>query len=162
MINRKVSAPSRDPAVNPERRLRYTHRYDLGDIGIVRKLSAMIDDCPPGRLAPMQLAERTVVGARLADRDGYAVGDAAFAALREHGNPYHLAHGLPDRAGYLTRLCGTAAAGTAISEGPRHRRALALPATAGPGRRPGLHRTADRGPVVTTPGPEESTTARDR
>jgi hypothetical protein len=32
----------------------------------------MIDDCPPGHLAPMQLAERTLVRARLADRDGYA------------------------------------------------------------------------------------------
>jgi hypothetical protein len=46
--------------------------YNLGDIAAVRELLAMIDDCPPGHLAPMQLAERTLVRARLADRDGYA------------------------------------------------------------------------------------------
>jgi len=53
-------------AVNPERRRRYTHRYDLGDVGIVRKLPAMIDNCPPAHLAPMQLAENTEpqIGAR--------------------------------------------------------------------------------------------------
>ena len=106
--------------MNPERRRGYTHRYDLGDISIVRESPAMIDDCPPGHLAPMQLAERTVVGAHLADRDGSAAGDAAFAApigaLREHRNPCHLAHSPPDHAEYLTRLDDTAAAGTAISE----------------------------------------------
>jgi hypothetical protein len=61
--------------------------YDLGDIAAVRELLAMIDDCPPRHLAPRLLAERTLVHARLADRDGYAAADPAFAAvgaLREH------------------------------------------------------------------------------
>jgi hypothetical protein len=80
----------------------------------------MIDDCPPGLLAPMQLAGRTLIRARLADRDGYAAAGAAFAgaigALRVHGTPYHLADGLLDHAGYLTRLGDAEAAETAISE----------------------------------------------
>jgi hypothetical protein len=76
----------------------------------------MIDDCPPVHLAPMQLAERTVVGAHLADRDGYAAFAAPIGGLRERSNPYHLAHGPLDHAEYLTRLDDTAAAGTAISE----------------------------------------------
>jgi len=80
----------------------------------------MIDDCPPGLLAPMQLVGRTLIRARLADGGGYAAADAAFAgaisALREHGTPYHLAHGLFDRAGYLTQPGDTEAAETASSE----------------------------------------------
>jgi hypothetical protein len=71
-----IARPGRESGTAPS----LTHRYDLGDIGIVRKLPAMIDDCPPGHLAPMHLAERTVVGAYLADRGGYAVGDAALAS----------------------------------------------------------------------------------
>ena len=61
--------------------------YDLGDIAAVRELLAMIDDCPPRRLAPRLLAGCTLVHACLADRDGYAAADPAFAAvgaLREH------------------------------------------------------------------------------
>jgi len=98
--------------------------YDLGDIAAVRELLAMIDDRPPGHLAPMLLAERTLVHARLADRDGHAAAGPAFAAIGP----------LRD------------AADTAISEVSDVARVPPLPATAGPGRRPDARRTADRGP----------------
>jgi hypothetical protein len=126
----------------------------------------MIDDCPSGHLAPVQLAERTLVRARLADRDGYAAAYAAFAAaisaLRGHSTPSHLAHGLLDRAGYFTRLGDTQAAGTAISEA-RHT-AGRLRCQPLPGRAADLTPAELRigVPVVTAPGPEESATARDR
>ena len=55
--------------------------YDLGDIAAVRELLAVIDDCPPRHLAPGLLGERMLVHAGLADRDGYAATDPAFAAI---------------------------------------------------------------------------------
>ncbi|MGH3172955.1 MAG: hypothetical protein ACRDPF_03700 [Streptosporangiaceae bacterium] len=121
----------------------------------------MIDDCPPGHLAPVQSAERTLVRARLANRDGYAAA-VAGSALREHSTPYHLAHGLLEHAGYLTGLGEAEAAGTAISEA----RAIAgrLRCQPVPDRAAGLMPAELRigVPVVTAPGPEESVTARDR
>jgi hypothetical protein len=139
--------------------------YDLGDIAAVRELLAMIDDCPPRHLAPRLLSERALARARLADRDGSAAADPAFAALgalRVHSTLTSLAHCLLDHVGYLTRLGEVEAAETAISQAREVARAPALPATAGPGRRPDARGTADRGPMVTAPGPEESATARHR
>ncbi|HEV3294923.1 MAG TPA: hypothetical protein VG123_38585, partial [Streptosporangiaceae bacterium] len=71
----------------------------------------------------MLRAERDLARARLAADDatdtatdngtGFA---AAITGLRELSTPYHLAHGLLDHAGYLTRLGETEAAAAAISE----------------------------------------------
>ena len=41
---------------------------------------------------------------------------AAIAGLCQHSTPYHLAHGLLDYAGYLSRLDGDEAAGAIIGE----------------------------------------------
>ncbi len=60
---------------------RYRRAYDLGEIATAHELLAMIDDCPLRHLAPRLLAERTLVRARLADRDGYAAAGPAFAAI---------------------------------------------------------------------------------
>ena len=80
----------------------------------------MLDDCPPGHLAPMLRAERDLVRARLAASDGEQAAGASFAAavsgMREHSTPYHLAHGLLDHAAYLIRLGDADAAETAVSE----------------------------------------------
>lgn len=80
----------------------------------------MFEDCPPVHLAPMQLPERTLVRTRLADRDGCAAVDAAFAAalgaLRQHGTPYQLAHGLLGHTRLPKPSRGTKAAETVIGE----------------------------------------------
>jgi class 3 adenylate cyclase/tetratricopeptide (TPR) repeat protein len=82
--------------------------HDLGDTAASRELLDMLDDCPPGHLAPVLRAERDLVRARLADSDGDSAAGAAFAAaidiLRQLSTPYHLAHGLLDHARHLTRL----------------------------------------------------------
>jgi class 3 adenylate cyclase/tetratricopeptide (TPR) repeat protein len=94
--------------------------FDLEDTAAIRELLAMLDNCPPGHLAPMQRAERDLVRARLAAGDGRPAAAAPFAAaiesLRQRSTPYHLAHGLLDYAGYLTRLNDSGAAETAIAE----------------------------------------------
>jgi hypothetical protein len=69
----------------------------------------------------MQRAERDLARARLAaaedDPDAAAAAfTAAIKALRQHSTPYHLAHGLLDHAGYLTRLGDAQAAAAAIGE----------------------------------------------
>jgi hypothetical protein len=68
----------------------------------------------------MLRAERDLARARLAARDGAPDAEAALAAavdgLREHGTPYHLAHGLLDHAQHLTRLHDADAAEAAIGE----------------------------------------------
>ena len=68
----------------------------------------------------MQRAERDLARARLTSADDGPASGAAFAAaiagLRQHSTPYHLAHGLLDHAGYLTRLGDAEAATTAASE----------------------------------------------
>ena len=68
----------------------------------------------------MQRAERDLVRARLAATGGDPAAAASFVAaisgLRELSTPYHLAHGLLDHAGYLTRLGNTQAAAAAIGE----------------------------------------------
>ncbi len=94
--------------------------FDLDDTGVTRELLTLLGSYQPGQLAPMLQAERDLVRARLAARDNDQAAAAPFAAaisgLREHSTPYHLAHGLLDHAGYLTRLGDTADAEVAISE----------------------------------------------
>jgi hypothetical protein len=92
---------------------------DLDDAAAVRGLLSLLDDVPPGHLAPMLQAERDLVRARLAAGDGDPAGAAALAAavraLRELSTPYHLAHGLLDYAQHLARS-DPATAEAAISE----------------------------------------------
>jgi len=68
----------------------------------------------------MQRAERDLVRARLAARDGESATAASFAAavtsLRELSTPYHLAHGLLDHACYLLRRDDADAATAATEE----------------------------------------------
>jgi class 3 adenylate cyclase/tetratricopeptide (TPR) repeat protein len=94
--------------------------HDLGDTAATGDLLALLDSRVPGHLAPMQRAERDLVRARLAAADGDPAATAAFAAaisgLRELSTPYHLAHGLLDHAGYLTRLGDAGAAAAAVQE----------------------------------------------
>jgi class 3 adenylate cyclase/predicted ATPase len=94
--------------------------HDLADTAAIGELLALLDGFPPGRLAPMQRAERDLARARLAAADGDPAAGPAFAAavtgLRQHSTPYHLAHGLLDHAGYLTSLGDAQAAEAAASE----------------------------------------------
>jgi tetratricopeptide (TPR) repeat protein len=94
--------------------------HDLADTAATNELLALLDACQPGHLAPMHRAERDLVRARLASDDGDPAAAEALAAaiggLRELSTPYHLAHGLLDQAGYLTRLGDTEAAAAAIGE----------------------------------------------
>ena len=94
--------------------------HDLGDTAATRELLALLDSYQPGYLAPMQRAERDLVRARLATGDSDPAAAAAFASaissLRELSTPYHLAHGLLDHAGHLTRLGAADAAAAAINE----------------------------------------------
>jgi len=92
--------------------------HELGDTAAARELLALLDDCQPGRLAPMLRAERDLARARLAIADDEPAAAVAFAdavtGLRERSTPYHLAHGLLDYAEYLARQGD--AAGSAIAE----------------------------------------------
>jgi class 3 adenylate cyclase/predicted ATPase len=94
--------------------------YELGDAEAVRDLLVMLDSYQPGHLAPMLLAERDLVRARLAAADGEPSAASAFTAavtsLREQSTPYHLAHGLLDHAEYLLRQGETHAAALATAE----------------------------------------------
>jgi len=94
--------------------------HDLADTATTTELLALLDGYRPGKLAPMQRAERDLARARHTADDGSPNTSAAFTAaiagLREHSTPYHLAHGLLDHAECLTRLGDTEAAGTTIAE----------------------------------------------
>jgi hypothetical protein len=94
--------------------------YELRDTAATSELLAPLDSHQPGHLAPMQRAERDLTSARRAADDCDPAAAAAFAAaissLRELSTPYHLAHGLLDHAGHLTRLGDTEAAAAAIDE----------------------------------------------
>jgi tetratricopeptide (TPR) repeat protein len=94
--------------------------YDLSDDVASRELLDLLDDCPPGHLAPVQRAERDLVRARLTVSDGGHASHGPFAAavdsLRKLSTPYHLAHGLLDYAQYLARLGQTEAAEVATGE----------------------------------------------
>ena len=94
--------------------------HDLRDTAAVGELLALLDSRQPGHLPPMLRAERDLAHARLASAGGNPDAGPAFAAaisgLRELSTPYHLAHGLLDHAGYLTRLGDAQAAAAAIGE----------------------------------------------
>jgi tetratricopeptide (TPR) repeat protein len=94
--------------------------FELRDTAAAADLLAVLDSHQPGHLAPMLRAERDLVRARLAAADGAPDAAAAFtaalASLRERSTPYHLAHGLLDHAGYLTRQGDAEAAALAIDE----------------------------------------------
>jgi predicted ATPase len=94
--------------------------HDLRDDGTVGDLLTLLDSYQPGHLAPMLRAERNLVRARLAARDGDPAVGTAFAAavgsLRELSTPYHLAHGLLDYAQYLLHQGDEEAAAAATEE----------------------------------------------
>jgi len=93
---------------------------ELRDTAATSELLALLDAAQPGHLAPMLPAERDLARARLAAHDADPAAAASFAAavssLRELSTPYHLAHGLLDHAGYLTRLGDADVAAAAIAE----------------------------------------------
>ena len=82
--------------------------HELNDTSATSELIALLDAYKPGRITPMQRAERDLARARLAARDGDPAAAASFAAaitgLRELSTPYHLAHGLLDYAQHLAGL----------------------------------------------------------
>jgi hypothetical protein len=94
--------------------------YELGDTAEIRELLALLDSSQPGHVIPLLRAERDLARARLADHDQDEAAPAAFvsaiAGLREHGSPYHLAHGLLDHAQYLLHNGEGDAAAQAIEE----------------------------------------------
>jgi tetratricopeptide (TPR) repeat protein len=94
--------------------------FELQDIVGVRDLLTLLDSSQPGHIAAMLRAERDLVRARLAATEGDAAAEPAFAVaityLREQSTPYHLAHGLLDHAGQLTRHGDGDAAAQAIDE----------------------------------------------
>jgi class 3 adenylate cyclase/tetratricopeptide (TPR) repeat protein len=92
--------------------------HDLGDTAATGELLTLLDSYPPGHLAPMLRAERDLTRVRLAgpDADAAASFAAAIAGVREHGTPYHLAHGLLDQAQYLSRRGDPDAAAAAAGE----------------------------------------------
>jgi class 3 adenylate cyclase/predicted ATPase len=94
--------------------------HELGDTTTTRELLAQLDSHPPGHVAPRLRAERDLARARLTASEGDPAAAAAFAAaithLREHGTPYHLAHGLLDHAQYLRRHADVGGAELAIAE----------------------------------------------
>jgi len=94
--------------------------HDLADTATETRLLALLDGYRPGRLAPMQRAERDLARARLAAADGDPDADPAFAAaidgLRQHSTPYHLAHGLLDHAAHLAARGDAEASAAAAGE----------------------------------------------
>jgi len=93
---------------------------ELGDAAATDELLSVVDSRQPGQLSPLLWAERDLARARLAAQSGADAG-ALFAAavrgLRDHGTPYHLAHGLLDHAEYLTKTGDSPAAERAVDEG---------------------------------------------
>ena len=94
--------------------------FDLRETGVTHDLLALLDSYQPGYLPPALRAERDLTRARLAEdgRAGAALA-AAVTSLRQHGTPYHLAHGLLDQVEHLTRDGGddlAAAASAALDE----------------------------------------------
>ncbi|MDT4963800.1 MAG: hypothetical protein QOF87_3447 [Pseudonocardiales bacterium] len=94
--------------------------YLVGDTDAVEELIAMLDSQAVGHVPPILRAERALARARLSAvqraRDADAAFDDAVAALREVASPYHLAHGLLDRAEYRTALGDTADVAVLIDE----------------------------------------------
>jgi len=138
--------------------------HDLGDTAATQELLTLLDACPPGRLAPMQRAERDLSRARLAAADGDPDASAAFTAaiagLRQHSTPYHLALGLLDHAEYLLRMDEDEAGGAIgeaqdIAERLRCHPLLARAAELRPAER------KVRATMGAAPGPAQPVTARD-
>jgi class 3 adenylate cyclase/tetratricopeptide (TPR) repeat protein len=94
--------------------------WELGDTTASSELLCMLDAYKPGQTGRLLQAERDLARARLATVEGGEAADAAFGTairgLREHGTPYHLAHGLLDRAAYLASAGDSDAAGVGIEE----------------------------------------------
>lgn len=94
--------------------------WQLGDTSATTELLNLVEGRQPGQLGPLLRAERDLVRARLAARDGGEATEEAFAlairGLRERGTPYHLAHGLLDHAEYLTGQGRADAAAVAIGD----------------------------------------------
>ena len=94
--------------------------HELADFAAVRELLSLLDSYQPGQIAPMLGAERDLARVRLAAAGGGQAAAASFAAavtgLRDRGTPYHLAHGLLDYAGFLTREGDAGAAAQAVAE----------------------------------------------
>jgi class 3 adenylate cyclase/predicted ATPase len=92
--------------------------HELGDAA-TREL-ALLDSYQPGHVIPRLRAERDLARARLAHHDDDETAAAALAAaiagLREHGTPYHLAHGLLDYAQHHIQHGDAQAAAQAIDE----------------------------------------------
>jgi class 3 adenylate cyclase/tetratricopeptide (TPR) repeat protein len=90
---------------------------DLGDTAAVDDLLTLLDTHRPGQPGPMLRAERALVRARRAARDGdHDALAGAVAGLRTHSTPYHLAHGQLDHAEQLARQGDPDAAAEAVRE----------------------------------------------
>ena len=94
--------------------------HELSDAAATQELLALLDSYQPGHVVPLLRAERDLARARLAASDDDPAAPAAFAGaianLREHGTPYHLAHGLLDHAQYLLSRGDADAAAQAMDE----------------------------------------------
>jgi class 3 adenylate cyclase/tetratricopeptide (TPR) repeat protein len=92
----------------------------LGDSAAATELLDLAEGRQPGQLGPLLRAERALARARLAGQEGAGTAAEVFAvairALRDHGTPYHLAHGLLDYAEYLARSGDLEEAVAAIGE----------------------------------------------
>jgi hypothetical protein len=93
--------------------------WELGDTAVATELLRVVDHRQPGQLSPLLWAERDLARARLAAQAG-AADSATFATairgLRDHGTPYHLAHGLLDHAELRTKAGDFEAAAQAVDE----------------------------------------------
>jgi class 3 adenylate cyclase/tetratricopeptide (TPR) repeat protein len=94
--------------------------HELGDTNTLKELVAQLSDYPPGDIAPLQLAERDLVTARLAaarsDPDAFERFAQAIASLRTTSTPYHLALGLLDQAEHLVSIDDAIAARRCMNE----------------------------------------------
>ncbi|MFN2560597.1 MAG: adenylate/guanylate cyclase domain-containing protein [Jatrophihabitans sp.] len=79
--------------------------FAINDAATVDQLLAHLDGYPVGHVPPLLRAERSLARAKRRAAAGDPDADDALAAaiseLRAVGSPYHLAHGLADRADYL-------------------------------------------------------------
>jgi class 3 adenylate cyclase/predicted ATPase len=93
---------------------------ELNDATAGGELLALLDSYQPGHIVSRLRAEHDLARARLADHEADEAAVAAFtaavASLREHGTPYHLAHGLLDHAQHHTQHGDGQAAAQAIDE----------------------------------------------
>jgi len=93
---------------------------DIGDTTTATDLLGMLDSRRPGQLSRLLWAERDLARARLAASEGAQTARESFTVairgLREHGTPYHLAHGLLDSAQHLLVTGEPDAAAEAVDE----------------------------------------------